>query len=91
MVDSTRGFRLRREAVLLMSKALYYVVAVVAMLVTAGGAYYYFSKVEVVNVQMPAPASTPPASSPTPPKPDHGDFQKRFEPKMPVPDGGKSK
>lgn len=74
-----------------MSKLLYYAVAAVAMLVTAGGAYYFFTKVEVVNVQAPIQVPTPPASSPVPSKPDHGDFQKRFEPKMPVPDGGKSK
>ena len=74
-----------------MSKLIYYVIATVAVLVAAGGAYYYFTKIEVVIVQ-PQPPLQPevPASVPKP-KPNHGDFQKRFEPKMPPVDGGKSK
>jgi hypothetical protein len=71
-----------------MTKLVYYFLAAVAVFVTAGGAYYYFTKVEVVTVQ---PTVVPPDPAASVPRPDHGDFQKRFEPKMPPADGGKPK
>ena len=74
-----------------MSKLIYYIVAALVVAGTAGGAYYYFTKVEVVTVHSPVPTPPDEQASVSKPKPDHGDFQKRFEPKMPPPDGGKSK
>jgi hypothetical protein len=74
-----------------MSKLISYIVAALVVAGTAGGAYYYFTRVEVVTVQMPSPNPPEPPASVPKPKPEHGDFQKRFEPKMPPPDSGKSK
>jgi hypothetical protein len=74
-----------------MGKLIYYIVAALVVVGAGGGAYYYFTRVEVVTVQTPTPALPDVPASVPKPKPDHGDFQKRFEPKMPPPDGGKSK
>jgi hypothetical protein len=54
-----------------------------------GGIYYYSSKTEVVVSEKPtvAPANNPISK----PQVDHGDFQKRFEPKMPSSDSSKPK
>lgn len=74
-----------------MSKPIIYIVFVIVVGgLAAGGAYHYF-------IGGPAPNPTEPteqAQSPPPvpvtvtPKPDHGTFQKRFQPTMPPPTGG---
>jgi hypothetical protein len=73
-----------------MSKIIYYLIAALVVIVGTAGGYYYFTKIDVLNVE--APAATVPHAPPDPPvkpKPDHGDFQKRFQPVMPPANGGK--
>jgi hypothetical protein len=71
-----------------MSKTVVYILIVVVAAVVAGGAYQYF-RTEQPLPQQPI-ASEPPAASPpavAAPKPDHGNFQKRFQPSMPASNG----
>jgi hypothetical protein len=70
-----------------MSKSVVIVVVAVIALVVAGGAYHFMNQEAPTAPAIPAvverieqPASVPPPSAP---KPDHGNFQKRFQPSMP--------
>jgi hypothetical protein len=73
-----------------MSKSSIIIVIAVIAVAAAGGAYRFLR-------QEPVPAASPvveraeaPAPAPTAPRPDHGNFQKRFQPTMP-PAGGAGK
>lgn len=67
-----------------MLKPIVIIAVAVVALVAAGGAYYFMGQ---------EPMATPPATverieapathDPSPLKPDHGNFQKRFQPSMP--------
>jgi hypothetical protein len=69
-----------------MSKTLVYIVTVISVVAVSVGSYY-------VVTHSAAPSDTPTSTSPPvnggyvgsnpAPKPNHGDFQKRFEPKPP--------
>jgi hypothetical protein len=73
-----------------MSKSAIIIVVAVIAVVAAGVAYRFLR-------QDPVPTDSPvieraeaPAPAPAAPKPDHGNFQKRFQPTMP-PAGGSGK
>jgi hypothetical protein len=75
-----------------MSKSVVIIVVAVIALVAAGGTYHFMS--QEPQAAPTAPALTervePPASTaPSTPKPDHGNFQKRFQPSMPPARGTK--
>ena len=72
-----------------MPKTIYYVILTVVAISAVSGIYYYSTRTEVVVRDKPAvtPANDPVAK----PRVDHGDFQKRFEPKPPIADLNKSK
>lgn len=58
---------------------------------TAGG-YFYLTRTETIRVESQHVETPPLVREPDPlpkPKPEHGDFNKRFEPKPPPTDGGK--
>lgn len=75
-----------------MSRITWLLTASIVVITLAAGTYYVSTRTEVTRVEHDAP---PPAVSqgqpatPPPPKPDHGDFNRRFEPKPPPPNGGK--
>ena len=68
-------------------------IATAAVVVAAGGYYVYLSRTEVVNVELPSVSASPPPvpiqPEPPRPKPEHGEFNKRFEPKPPPNNGGR--
>lgn len=77
-----------------MSKTLIYITAVISLIVASGVGYYAVTHWETLRLEI-AAASTdqPPPKTPAPPpaqRAEHGQFGKRFEPKPPSPNGGKS-
>lgn len=77
----TGSFRLPK----IMSKSIVIVVAVVAV-VAAGGAYLFVVHEPTPSATVPAPVERvdlPATPVPSTPKPDHGSFQKRFQPSLP--------
>ena len=68
-----------------MSKSVVLVVVAIVVVVIAGGAYH-FLKPEAQPAAAPAVVEIPatPQVATTTPKPDHGNFQKRFQPSMPA-------
>lgn len=72
-----------------MPKTIYYAILTVVVIGAISGIYYYSTRAEIVVSDKPA---VPPTNdSVAKPRVDHGDFQKRFEPKLPSPDLNKSK
>ena len=73
-----------------MSKLAVYTIATVVVLVGTIGGYLYFAKSEIVQVEVPSapPAAPTPATSKQ--LPNHGSFEKRFEPKPPPANGGRN-
>jgi len=74
-----------------MSKPLVILVAIIVASVAIGGAYQLTRKGEFAHDKAPAVTNQPEklkAPSAVPPKPDHGNFQKRFQPTMPPADSG---
>ena len=69
--------------------ALYVILSILAVAGAAGG-YAYFTRAG--GVAVPGQAQPPAHNNPQPdkPKPDHGDFKKRFEPTPPAPNGGRN-
>ena len=69
-----------------MSKSIVVIVVAVVALIAAGGAYYLIAHEQAPISKIPAPAERidlPATPIPSTPKPDHGNFQKRFQPSMP--------
>lgn len=69
-----------------MSKPIVIIVIAVVTLVAAGSAYHFMSQEPAATSTAPATAErieAPVAPTPSPSKPDHGNFQKRFQPSMP--------
>lgn len=69
-----------------MSKSVVIIVVAVIALAAAGGAYHFMN--QEVPIAPAAPATTQiteqsAAVPPSAPTPDHGNFQKRFQPSMP--------
>lgn len=68
-----------------MSKSIVVIVVAVVVLIAAGGAYYMAHEPAPISIN-PAPEGRidlPATPIPSTPKPDHGNFQKRFQPSMP--------
>lgn len=77
-----------------MSKTLIYITAVVGLTLASGVGYYAVTHWKTLRLEM-AASSTDQAETKTPtPQPaqraDHGQFGKRFEPKPPSSNGGRS-
>ena len=67
-----------------MSKPIVIIVIAVTALVAAGGAYHFMSQEPAATAPATAERIEPPVNpTPSPAKPDHGNFQKRFQPSMP--------
>jgi hypothetical protein len=77
---------------LAMNKTAISLVVVVAAIGASAAGYYFLTRTEVVRIEAPS-APSPVAGNDhvqrTPP--NHGNFEKRFEPKPPPPNGGKLK
>jgi hypothetical protein len=76
-----------------MNKTLLYLTVVISVAVISLGSYYVVTHT-ALHFEAPS-AATPTTVEPTSdssiaPKPNHGDFQKRFEPKPPPAKGSKS-
>jgi hypothetical protein len=75
-----------------MKRSLLYIVITVAVVVSSVGVYHVLSTSEYRDETQRAEASrdqhTPP-TEPARPRPDHGNFQKRFEPMPPPSNGGR--
>jgi len=69
-----------------MSKPIVIIVVAVIALAAAGGAYH-FMRQEAPSTQtspvVTEPVDQPASMAPSAPKPDHGNFQNRFQPSMP--------
>jgi hypothetical protein len=77
-----------------MSKTSISLIVVVVSAFAAAGGYYFLSRTEVTHAVTLPPQSSSPEAKQDPkerPKPNHGDFEKRFEPTPPPSNGGKSK
>jgi len=74
-----------------MNKIVVYAIVSIVVIGSAVGGYRYFTRTEVVQVEVPSAAQPAPIDSTPKPKPNHGSFEKRFEPKPPPADGGRSK
>lgn len=74
-----------------MSKFLIYLFITVAVIGLSATSYVYFGKEELVTVASPSKewAAAPEGGEPKRGKPNHGDFEKRFEPTPPPANGGK--
>ena len=76
-----------------MNKTILYLTIVLSVVGISLGGYYVMTHTAVlIDTQ---PSATPAAKEPTAdtqtsPKPNHGDFEKRFEPKPPPSKGAKS-
>jgi hypothetical protein len=77
-----------------MSKTLIYITAVIGLIVTSGAGYYAVTHWETLRLEMAAASTEQPETKPPAPQPaqraEHGQFGKRFEPKPPPPNGGRS-
>jgi hypothetical protein len=75
-----------------MSKSLFYLVVTLAVIGASLGGYYLYTETHVVKVDVSTSPPNPSAGSndPARPKPDHGQFEQRFQPKPPPANGGKS-
>ena len=73
-----------------MSKSIIYLVVIVVAAFAVGGAYHYLKGEPPPPITAPAAEvqSVPPVPVIVAPKPDHGNFQKRFQPTMPPANGG---
>jgi hypothetical protein len=74
-----------------MSKTVVYVSVILAIVGASLGGYYVITHTQALHVEL-TPPTSPKADDATaapPPKPDHGNFEKRFQPKPPAPNGGK--
>ena len=78
-----------------MSKTFLYLIAAIAVVGVSAGGYYVYTRTVVTSAESPSspspPASTREPESPKRNQPNHGEFQKRFEPAPPPPNGGKLK
>lgn len=74
-----------------MNKIVLYAIVSIVVIAGAVGGYQYFTRTEVVQVEVPSAPQPTPTDSTTKPKPNHGSFEKRFEPKPPPADGGRGK
>jgi hypothetical protein len=75
-----------------MKRSLLYIVIAVAVVVSSVGVYHVLSTSEYRGETQRAEASSDqnmPPTKPAPPRPDHGNFQKRFEPVPPPSNGGR--
>lgn len=73
-----------------MSKVTLYVILSIVAVAGAAGGYHYFTRTEVIEVPVKTEPPAQPSPQPDKPKPDHGDFKKRFEPTPPAPNGGRN-
>ena len=75
-----------------MTKTVSIITTAIAVLTAATGGYFIFTRTQVTSAVERPEGTTPPtdphATAPRP-KPEHGNFQRRFEPKPPPPNGGK--
>ena len=74
-----------------MSKTVISFIVAIAVIGASAGGYYFLTRTEVVRVDSSSTPLPPTAERDPKPKPNHGDFEKRFEPKPPPPNGGKLK
>lgn len=75
-----------------MKRAFLYIVITAAVVVSSVGVYHVLSTTEYMSETHRAEAANDqntPQREPPPPRPDHGNFQKRFEPKPPPSNGGR--
>lgn len=73
-----------------MTKTTIYVIAGLVAVAGAAGGYVYHQRTEVRIEQTTEPQSAPTQDVPqNKPKPDHGDFEKRFQPQPPPANGGR--
>ena len=77
-----------------MKSSLVYASVALSVLVVSVGGYYYWTHRTEVRVEVAPATPADPQVSPTgtqTPRPEHGDFDKRFKPAAPTADGGKPK
>jgi hypothetical protein len=74
-----------------MNKTVLYLTVFLAIVGASIGGYYVITHTQALRVEIAPPMSVKPddtGAAPAP-KPNHGNFEQRFQPKPPSPNGGK--